>query len=246
MDSVKKAAELISNSQKIVTFTGAGISVESGIPTFRGENGLWAKFDPSFLELSFFYSNPKESWKLIKDIFYEYFGKAKPNEAHIFLAKLEDMGKLIGVITQNIDNLHQEAGSKKVVEYHGNSKYLVCVKCGKRYDFSPERIEKIPPVCEKCGGVLKPDFVFFGEGIPLDAISETERLLKESDLLLVIGTTGEVYPAGLIPVEAKRMGKKVIEINPENSKITPFADVFLKMKATEAAKSLAKELGISL
>ena len=246
MDSVKKAAELISNAQKIVAFTGAGISVESGILTFRGENGLWAKFDPSFLELSFFYSNPKESWKLIKDIFYEYFGKAKPNEAHIFLAKLEDMGKLIGVITQNIDNLHQEAGSKKVVEYHGNSKYLVCVKCGKRYDFSSKRIEKIPPVCEKCGGVLKPDFIFFGEGIPLDAISETERLLKEGDLLIVIGTTGEVYPAGLIPVEAKRMGKKVIEINPENSKITPFADVFLKMKATEAAKSLAKELGISL
>ncbi len=244
MDSVKKAAELISDSSKIVAFTGAGISVESGIPPFRGENGLWSKFDPSFLELSFFYSNPAESWKLIKDIFYEYFGKSKPNRAHFFLAKLEREGKLIGVITQNIDNLHQEAGSKKVVEYHGNSKYLVCTECGARYPFSEKMIEKIPPVCEKCKGILKPDFIFFGEGIPLDAVSGTEKLLEEGDLLLVIGTTGEVYPAGLIPIEAKRKGMPVIEINPEPSKVTPYADIFLKMKATEAAEALERELGI--
>ncbi len=244
MDALKKAAALISGSEKIVAFTGAGISVESGIPPFRGENGLWSRFDPSFLELSFFYSNPGESWKLIRDIFYEYFGKAKPNEAHYFLAKLEENGKLIGVITQNIDNLHQEAGSKKVVEYHGNSKYLVCTKCGERYDFTPKIIEKIPPLCEKCKGVLKPDFIFFGEGIPLNAIAETERLLNEGDLLMVIGTTGEVYPAGLIPVEAKKKGMAIIEINPETSKVTHFADVFLRMKATFAAKALEKELGL--
>ncbi len=244
MESIKKAAELISNSNKIISFTGAGISVESGIPTFRGKNGLWSRFDPSFLELSFFYSNPEKSWKLIKDIFYEYFGKAEPNDAHYFLAKLEKEGKLIGVITQNIDNLHQEAGSKNVIEYHGNSKYLVCINCGERYQFTQERIEIIPPLCDKCKGVLKPDFIFFGESIPLKAISETERLLDEGDLLIVIGTTGEVYPAGLIPVEAKNKGMPVIEINPEASSITPYADVFLKMKATEAARALSKELGL--
>ncbi len=244
MESVKKATELISNSNKIISFTGAGISVESGIPTFRGKNGLWSRFDPSFLELSFFYSNPEKSWKLIKDIFYEYFGKAEPNDAHYFLARLEEKGKLIGVITQNIDNLHQEAGSKNVIEYHGNSKYLVCINCGERYRFTQERIEIIPPLCDKCKGVLKPDFIFFGESIPLKAVSETERLLDEGDLLIVIGTTGEVYPAGLIPVEAKNKGMPVIEINPEASSITPYADVFLKMKATEAAKVLCKELGL--
>ncbi len=244
MGSVKKAAELIKNSSNVVAFTGAGISVESGIPTFRGENGLWAKFDPSFLELSFFYSNPEKSWRLIKDIFYEYFGKAKPNKAHSFLAKLEEKGKLIGVITQNIDNLHQEAGSKNVIEYHGNSKYLVCTKCGARYDFTEERIKDIPPLCDKCKGVLKPDFIFFGEGIPYEAITGTEELLEKGDLLIVIGTTGEVYPAGLIPIEAKNKGMQVIEINPQPSKVTPYADVFIQMKATEAAIELGKELGL--
>ncbi|BBB32881.1 NAD-dependent deacetylase [Thermotomaculum hydrothermale] len=244
MDAIIKATELIKNSKNIVAFTGAGISVESGIPPFRGENGLWSKFDPSFLELSFFYSNPEESWRLIKDIFYEYFGKAKPNKAHYFLAKLEKIGKLIGVITQNIDNLHQEAGSTNVVEYHGNSKYLVCTKCGEKYNFTPERIEKIPPLCEKCKGVLKPDFIFFGEGIPVEAIRKTEELLEKGDLLIVIGTTGEVYPAGLIPIEAKNRGMFVIEINPDVSKVTPYADVFLKMKATEAAETLEHRLGL--
>jgi len=242
MNEIKKAAKMIAGSKNAVAFTGAGISVESGIPTFRGKNGLWNRYNPSFLEISYFYSNPAKSWELIKDIFYEYFGKAKPNKAHYFLADLEKRGILSGVITQNIDNLHQEAGSKKVIEYHGNSKFLKCIDCGKTFPFTEQRISSLPPKCDLCGGILKPDFIFFGEGIPLDAVRETEKLLKKADLLIVVGTTGEVYPAGLIPVEAKQKGIGVIEINPEPSRVTPYADIFIPMKATEAASALEKEL----
>ena len=130
---LKQAAELIRNAKHVTAFTGAGISVESGIPTFRGENGLWNRFDPIFLDLDYFHQNPLTSWKLIKEIFYDFFGKAEPNLAHFALAKMEKMGFLNSIITQNIDDLHQKAGSKKVWEFHGTSKKLICEKCRTKY-----------------------------------------------------------------------------------------------------------------
>ncbi len=246
MNEYDTAARWIAESRKAVAFTGAGISVESGIPTFRGPEGLWSRYDPKVLDLGYFYEHPAECWRVIKEIFYDYMGaKARPNAAHKLLAELERRGKLQGVITQNIDNLHQEAGSRNVVEFHGTAQTLLCTECGDRTPFTEHDLNRLPPRCKKCGGLLKPDFIFFGEAIPPQAYQASMDLVAEADLLLVIGTTGEVMPASMIPYEAKEA--KVIEINVEPSAYTEsLTDLFLRSPATEAAHKLAKRLSISL
>ncbi len=242
-EEIIRAAERIKNAKHLTAFTGAGISVESGIPPFRGENGLWSKYDPTFLELNYFYHHPKESWKLIKEIFYDYFGKAKPNDAHFALAKLEEAGILKAIITQNIDNLHQEAGSKVVYEFHGNSQKLLCTKCGTKFSLSEVNIDEPIPRCPKCGGILKPDFIFFGEGIPEPARSKSFEEAELADVFLIIGSTGEIMPASLIPPEAKRNGATIIEVNVEPSNYThTVTDIFLKGKATEVMNNLLTEI----
>ena len=240
---LKEATGLILNSNHNTGFTGAGVSVESGIPPFRGENGLWNKYDPGILDLDYFYSHPDKAWPVIKEIFYEFFGSAKPNEAHIALAELEKMGLLNSLITQNIDNLHQEAGSRTVYEFHGNSRHLVCQKCDKRYEVNEDFLAGLPPRCKKCGSVLKPDFIFFGEMIPQYAYQKSIEEAKGAGVFLVIGTTGEVVPASLIPQMAKENGVKIIEVNPSPSYFThSLTDVFLQGKATEVMSALLKEV----
>jgi NAD-dependent deacetylase len=233
-ENIEKAARLIRESKHPGAFTGAGISVESGIPPFRGENGLWAKYDPMALDLQHFYQNPLESWRVIKEIFYDFFGKAKPNRAHEVLAWMEQNDLLEGVVTQNIDNLHQEAGCTVVHEFHGNSRRLECTRCKKHYEASLERVAKIPPTCDECQGMLKPDFIFFGEGIPPDAYNQSMALAERADVFLVIGTTGEVMPANMVPQVAKQNGATIIEINPEKSLFTGnITDIFLQGKASQ-------------
>ena len=240
-EKIYEAAKLILNSKRTVAFTGAGISVESGIPPFRGKNGLWSKYDPVVLDLNYFYSRPKESWQVIKEIFYDFFGKAKPNAAHKALALMEEKNLLHTIITQNIDNLHQEAGSKNVYEFHGNSRNLICTKCGKKYNVSQINLAKLPPVCNNCGGVLKPDFIFFGERIPEPANSKSFAEAERADLFILIGTTGEIMPASLIPRVAKEHGAKIIEINTGKSKYTnSITDIFIQEKATAALTKLVK------
>jgi len=240
---IDEAIKLIKNSKRIVAFTGAGISVESGIPPFRGENGLWSKYDPSFLEINRFRSNPEESWKLIKEIFYDFFGKAKPNEAHIGLAKMEEKGFLHTIITQNIDNLHFEGGSKNIYEFHGNSRDLVCMNCGQRFPVSEIGFENLPPRCKKCGGILKPDFVFFGESIPEPAMTKSFEEAHEADVFLLIGTTGEIMPASQIPFLAKSNGVSIIEININPSNYTnSITDIFLEGRATKVVSDLVERL----
>ena len=239
---IEKAAELISQSKSAIGFTGAGISVESGIPPFRGEDGLWNTTDPSILSLSRFYRDPAKAWIDIKKVFYDFFGQAKPNAAHIALAQLEQKGLLKGVITQNIDNLHQEAGSSKVVEYHGTCSNMVCIKCGKKYRSKDVNLGTLPPTC-KCGGVLKPDFVFFEEGIPEDAQTESLKMMQETDVIIIIGTTGEVMPAAYLPHTAHRNGAKIIEINPHPSTFThSITDIYIPMKAGEAMTAIMKHI----
>ncbi len=232
-DKLKIAIDLIEDSKYTFAFTGAGISVESNIPPFRGENGLWSKYDPHVLDINHFFLNPIESWKVIKEIFYDFFGQAKPNPAHFALAELELKGKLQSVVTQNIDNLHTDAGSKEVYEFHGNSRMLVCPGCGKDY-IARERVEKEDvPLCDVCHHVLKPDFIFFGEGIPELAIEKSIEAANKADLVIVVGSTGEVYPAANIPQLAKQNGAKIVEINPEKSLFTDsITDVFLQGKAS--------------
>lgn len=240
---IEEAAKILKNANHVTAFTGAGISVESGIPPFRGENGLWSKYDPIVLDIGYFYSKPKESWEVIKEIFYDFFGKAKPNAAHYALAELEKIGLLKSIITQNIDNLHQEAGSKEVYEFHGNSRNLVCTNCSKVYHATQVDLSTLPPKCEDCGTVLKPDFVFFGEPIPEPARSKSFGESERADVFILIGTTGEIMPASLIPHEAKNKGVKIIEVNTEQTNFTnSITDIFLRGKATEILSNIISSI----
>jgi len=238
-----KAIETLKSSNQTFAFTGAGISIESGIPPFRGSTGLWSKYDPIVLDLNYFKANPKESWAVIKEIFYDFFGKAKPNDAHIALAKMEKAGMLNSVVTQNIDNLHQEAGSKTVWEFHGNSHTLECTDCTKKYKIADLNFDVLPVICPSCKGLIKPGFIFFGEGIPSVAYEKSMEEAAGADVILIIGTTGEVMPASYIPQIAKQNGVTVIEINPEESNFTQsITDIYLKATATEAMNALIKGL----
>ncbi|MFX1312716.1 MAG: NAD-dependent protein deacylase [Promethearchaeota archaeon] len=232
------ASNWISESKYSVAFTGAGVSVESGIPPFRGEDGLWSKYNPIFLDTNYFLAHPKKSWHLIKEIFYDFFGQATPNDAHYALAGMENKGYIKSIITQNIDNLHQKAGSKNVVEFHGTSRTLTCLKCNHNYK-SSKFITKIPPLCPNCDGVLKPDFVFFGEPIPQEIYNKSIEEASSADVFILIGTTGEIMPASTIPFIAKNNGAKFIEINIDKSKYTDsIVDIFLKGKASYILKKL--------
>ncbi len=240
--NIKQAVELIKHSKYTTAFTGAGISVESGIPPFRGDTGLWSKYDPIVLDINYFKTNPLESWKVIKEIFYDFFGKANPNGAHMALAEMEDKGLIKNIITQNIDNLHQLAGSKTVYEFHGNSHSLICTKCSKKFSLNDINLNKLPVLCDSCGGLVKPDFIFFGEGIPPIAYQKSIEASENADIFLIIGTTGEIMPASQIPYLAKEKGAKIIEINPERSNFTnTITDIFIQKKATIAMKQILSE-----
>lgn len=237
---IEKAAQVIRNSHHTVVFTGAGISVESGIPPFRGENGLWAKHDPTFIELGYFHAHPKESWEMIKKVFYDFMGEAKPNPAHYAVADLERHGFVKEVITQNIDNLHQEAGSKIVYEFHGSIRELLCLRCRKKYPASEISLDELPPHCPACHGLLKPDFVFFSEQIPPEVNDLSFAAAEAADVMLLIGTTGEVMPASFLPQTAKEKNNAtIIEVNPAPSAYTyKLTDIFLQGKAGEIMPEL--------
>lgn len=220
-DLIDKAAKILAKSYWAVALTGAGISVDSGIPDFRSPGGLWERFDPfEYAHIEAFKRNPERVWTMLKEMS-AMVRNAKPNPAHIALAKLEELGVLKVVITQNIDNLHQKAGSKKVIEYHGNSEYLICIKCNKRYTADEiERKGVFPPTCEECNAILKPDVVFFGEPIPFQALIEAQHHAQECDVMLVIGTSGMVQPAASLPFIAKNTGSTIIEINKTKTVLT--------------------------
>ncbi len=231
---ILEAVRLLKKSRFTTAFTGAGISVESGIPPFRGEGGLWNKYDPGVLDISNFHRDPAGSWRVIKEIFYDFFTEARPNRAHLVLARMEQEGMLGRTITQNIDNLHQEAGSQLVYDFHGNTKKLLCTHCRRMYKSSEISFDHVPPTCRECGGILKPDFVFFGEPIPQVPLAAAYEAAALSDVFLIIGTTGEVMPASQIPVMAKENGAAIIEVNPAPSNYTAgLTDIYLQGKATE-------------
>lgn len=235
MDKIVKAASAIRNSKFLTVFTGAGISKESGIPVFRGDDGVYSKYDHSLLEIKNYKLRSVESWPAVKAIFYDFFAQAKPNPAHKVLAEWERAGLLKYIVTQNIDNLHQDGGSLNVIEYHGSKDSFVCLSCGTDYKLQELNLTDIPPKCSVCGGLLKPGFVFFGEPIPETAARLAYDVAKKSDVHIIIGTTGEVQPASYIPVYAKKAGALIIEINPEPSRFTDsITDIYIPMKAAEA------------
>ncbi len=229
---IEQAADIIINSKSTIALTGAGISVESGIPDFRSAGGLWEKFDPAeYASISAFRSDPEKIWEMLREMDSVVRG-ARPNSAHIGMGELEKMGYLHYVITQNIDNLHQEGGTKNVIEYHGNSSTLSCLWCGKSYQAEEKRGEH-PPRCE-CQKILKPDVIFFGEAIPQEAMSRSFQLASSAHALMVVGTSAAVSPANTIPGIAKQNGAKVIEINKEITHLTgTLTDIFLQGSAGE-------------
>ena len=233
---IENVARLCKKAQRIVAFTGAGISEESGIPTYRDANGLWTKYDPNkYASVDYFLQDPSYYWRFFREVRYPMlFEGARPNPGHAALADLERVGKLRCVITQNIDGLHQEAGSRRVIELHGNTRIIRCLECLKEYTAQKayEMTEtQIPPVCTACGGLLKPAVVFFGEQLPQDAIREAYREAEGCDLFFVVGSSLVVHPAADIPVRAKECGARLVIVNKEPTVMDDVADRVLHARA---------------
>ena len=243
-EEIEKARELVKSASRVTALTGAGISVDSVIPDFRSEGGLWERYDShEYATYESFLKDPSKFWTMGQELA-EVLLKAKPNEAHLQLAELEKQGRLQAVITQNIDNLHQVAGNTRVVELHGNYLRAYCMNCGTEY--IGEEIHRrvvageIPPRCEKCEGILKSEAVLFGEPMPQGPMAEAIRLCKETDLMLVIGTSLTIYPAAFLPQLAKNSGAKVILVNLEGTNRTGVADIVLKGRATELVPRITR------
>ena len=232
-DLIERAAQTIRTARKTVALTGAGISAESGIPTFRDPGGLWDRYDPEeYATIEAFHRDPGKVWRMMKD--FTELKTALPNPGHFGLAHLEQLGLLHCIITQNVDNLHQAAGSRDVIGFHGNMRQVVCLSCRKMLPLEEISLETLPPYCG-CGGVFKPAGVFFGEPIPSHALYRSQDEAQSCDLILVIGTSAVVYPAADIPRMAKEGGAQVIEINPERTDLTDrLADLIIQEKAGTA------------
>lgn len=237
---IQQAAKKISEAKKVVALTGAGISVDSGIPDFRSADGLWSKYDPmEYGTIQAFQSNPVKVWTMLRELS-ELVGDAEPNPGHVGLAELQSMGKLDGIITQNVDGLHQAAGNSNVIEFHGNGRKLVCLSCKRRYERDEILEDSFPPMCA-CLNILKPDVIFFGEMIPMGALLGAQSNTQDCDIMLVIGTSALVEPAASLPYTAKSKGATVIEINPEPTPLTAgIADISIHESASTAMPSIAQ------
>ena len=228
---------------EVVALTGAGISVESGIPDFRSAGGLWARFEPTeYATAEAFRRDPRKVWQMLFEVD-ELVHAARPNAAHAALADLEDMGLLSGIITQNIDNLHQAAGSRRVVEFHGSAAKLVCPACGAGYRSGDRPAEPPePPECGECATILRPDVVLFGETIPEAAVAEALRLARSCRTMLVVGTSALVSPASEIPLVARQAGAALVEANPERTPLSGFAAHRLVGPASATLSALVEAL----
>jgi NAD-dependent deacetylase len=225
---IKRVAKDLAAAENVVALTGAGISIESGIPPFRGKGGLWERYDPMEFAIDALMRDPAKVWKLFVKELKEPLDRAKPNEGHKGLVKLEARDKLKTIITQNIDGLHQAAGNTDVIEYHGTFAWQRCMDCLKKYETRKVDISEIPPRCE-CGGILRPNIVFFGETIPAEALWRSRQAATDCDLMLVVGTSAVVQPAAMIPIIAKENGAKIVEINPERTPLTVEVSDYLIM-----------------
>lgn len=229
----------------ITVFTGAGISAESGIPTYRGDDGLWNTYDPAkFADIDYFLKEPAYYWNFFKDIRYPLIASAEPNTAHATLADLEKQGLLKCLITQNIDGLHQLGGSQNVLELHGNTRRIKCLTC--RLEYSMDEVfgilaEQLPPVCPACRGPLKPDVVFFGESLSRDVLDRAVKASRDCDLFLVIGSSLVVQPAASLPTIAKQNGAVVIIINKDPTPLDGMADMVLHTGASTALAGIARQ-----
>ncbi len=238
----QELAALLRKSHRTVAITGAGISVESGIPDFRSKGGLWERFDPlEYATIRAFKKDPAKVWVMLREMD-RILVRARPNPAHDALAGLEKQGILLGIITQNVDNLHQAAGSGNVIEYHGNAHRFVCTNCKGQWPREALDFDQTPLYCH-CGGLIKPDVVFFGEPIPEAAMRKSNAWALTCDLMLIIGSSMEVAPANALPQMAKNNGAIIVESNMEHTRMTPFlTDYFLPGPAGVVWPEVMREL----
>jgi NAD-dependent deacetylase len=242
-------AELILKAKKVVVFTGAGISTESGIPDFRSPGGIWSKYDPGEFTYQGFIADPetrKKQWKMMVES--GFTKETEPNSAHYAIAELDRLGKLDCVITQNVDNLHQKAGvpDDKVFELHGNMQWVVCLSCHRRFPIE-EALRRIRegeeiPDCPHCYGILKPDAVFFGEQLPQKTLMEATYHSQNCDLFIVIGSTLVVYPAAYMPMYAKNAGVMLAIINLTPTDFDQYATVVIQGKAGEIMSDVMEKV----
>ncbi|MGB9599932.1 MAG: SIR2 family NAD-dependent protein deacylase [Myxococcota bacterium] len=242
---VDEVARKILQKKEIVVLTGAGVSTESGIPDFRSRDGIWNRYDfTEYATIDALLKNPIKVFGFFKE-FIDPLINATPNRAHIALARLEEAGIVKAVITQNIDNLHQKAGSKKVVELHGNALNARCMGCRKRYTLEDIESKRYgyPPVCPGCKSLIKPDVILFGEMLPESELKEAYQLSIGAKLMLVIGTSGTVAPASGLPQLAKNSGADIVEINLEPTIITKsITDYFLQGRAGDIMSQLLDKI----
>jgi NAD-dependent deacetylase len=240
-EQVEIAAEIVASSQYMIALVGAGLSKESGIPTFRGGDGLWDKHgEPPMDGYQRFLDNPEEWWaqrlaaQSSGSDWMKALDEARPNAGHIAMAEMERAGLLKHIITQNIDNLHAEAGSEAMTEIHGNRTKQRCVACSRRWKRDEFVSDVVPPRCPDCGGLVKSDTVMFGEPIPQDALEACSREARLADAVLLVGTSAVVYPAAEFPVIAYRNGAKLIEVNPQETPLTEVCSAVLRGPSGEA------------
>ncbi len=251
---VDEIADLIVASNRVVVFTGAGVSTESGLPDFRGPSGIWTKLNPDDFTYQKYISDPetrKRIWQT-RRTGESRWSDVEPNAAHYAIAEMEKLGKLDCVITQNVDGLHQKAGNPedKVIQLHGNMQWVKCLSCGKRYRH--EEVEKWlesgveVPECAQCGGILKSDAVFFGEPMPVWETAEAEKRSRLCDLCIVIGSTLLVYPAALMSQYAVNSGAKLVIINEGTTELDHAAHIRVWSKAGEVMSQVLQRVKTKL
>jgi NAD-dependent deacetylase len=230
---------ILKTARHVVVSTGAGVSAESGVPTFRGADGLWKKFRPEELAtFEAFQANPQIVWE-----WYQYrreiIHKIKPNPGHYAIAEMQKYFETFDLITQNVDGLHRAAGSNDVIELHGNIMRNKCIDCGELND--TQEYVQFPPLC-KCGGRLRPDVVWFGEMLPVAALERAERVSASCDIFISVGTSGVVQPAAGLAYSARRSGALLVEINPETTELSYIADEQIRAKSGEAVPLIVEKI----
>ncbi len=245
---ITKGAQIIKEAKKILIFSGAGMSTESGIPDFRSPGGVWSKYDPSDFYFDKIIASEKareKYWEMSTE-FYDTIKDAVPNRAHLAIRAIEESGKLLAIVTQNIDNLHHKAGNspERIIEIHGTAFSVSCLSCGKKYDRDDiqERLNsgvKVP-YCDDCAGILKPDTISFGQAMPEDKMADALMYARECDLCIVLGSSLVVYPAASVPVHAVQNGARLIIINRDETPLDAEADL---VSHDSVSKALVQMVG---
>ena len=247
---IAKGADMIKKAHKILIFSGAGMSTESGIPDFRSAGGVWSKYDPSDFYFDKFISSEKRRekyWEMSTE-FYDTMKDAVPNPAHLAIKALEDSGKILAIVTQNIDHLHHKAGNspEKIIEIHGTAFSVSCLSCGKSYnrdDIQQRLLSGVKvPYCDDCGGILKPDTISFGQAMPEDKMADALAYARECDLCIVLGSSLVVYPAASVPEQAVRNGARLMILNRDQTPLDAMADLVCNESVSEALGAMVRDI----